>query len=272
MLTYASVCEFAKRFPTEVASFLELENSLRRGRFREETVTDLTLSALLRTGGNSVVLQVPNEPTTGGDMDWTLADPTTNTAVTYRLQAKRLSAGAVNWDRNSYRELAHPKNSGGQAATLIDPVNLKGPPPAIPLYIFYNPEAICTASGASIEGLMLADAVAVQSIVSKIVSVKGKRSNLRQLRNVRHLFFPLTTILCPMDSGTSTRRSAATPRSSVQRYLAATQQADSAASPHSAAVSELPGQIRAALARREQAPIQRSNVKRPRMIFDSSVE
>ncbi|WP_433996363.1 DUF6615 family protein [Bradyrhizobium liaoningense] len=63
------LCLFAQHFPRSVAALLQRGQVLKR-RFREETVTDLLMANLLQLGGGSIIVEFPDEPTTGADMEW----------------------------------------------------------------------------------------------------------------------------------------------------------------------------------------------------------
>ncbi len=90
------------------------------------------------------------------DFDLAFLDLRRNTIFQFRIQAKRLTPHLRNWRISSYKELAHPHESGEQVRTLTDPGNLAGSIPTVPLYAFYNLESVCAV--ASIEGIALADA------------------------------------------------------------------------------------------------------------------
>ncbi len=225
MIQYLSACELAHHFPSEIAQFLELEHRVRGRRFREESVTDLLLAALAKLPGLPLELRTPPESTTGSDLDIILVDLAARTRVGYRIQAKRLSADKVNWDRNSYGELAHQKNTGSQYAELIKPTNLKtGTLTLTPLYAFYNPASICAKSGGAIAGIELCGASTVGDAIADILVKQASKgaSQARQLRKLRHGFFPLSTLFCPPPpSGGGQRRPIATPSESAAQVAAA---------------------------------------------------
>ena len=67
------LCSLAHLFPGFAADFLEGSYRLRR-RFKEETITDMLMSALLASGGRRLIVEFPNEPRTGADMQWDFVD------------------------------------------------------------------------------------------------------------------------------------------------------------------------------------------------------
>src|ERR1700734_3542592 len=87
------LCELAHQFPLHIAALLERDRSLTRN-FREETVTDLLMASLVGLEAFGVRVQFPDEPTTGGDMDWIYVAPLEINGGRYLrliLQAKRAS-------------------------------------------------------------------------------------------------------------------------------------------------------------------------------------
>jgi hypothetical protein len=63
------LCYFSHQFPPFVANFLQRGRVLRR-RFREESITDLLMGSLVALGGGRLVVEFPDEPKTGADMEW----------------------------------------------------------------------------------------------------------------------------------------------------------------------------------------------------------
>lgn len=210
MLNYSDACNFSHLFPKDLATFLEVETRIRGARFREDSCTALLLAALSSIPGSGITLIVPPEPITGSDLDIYLYDYFSSTYVGYRLQAKRVSIGAKNWDRNSYHELAYKNNTGSQYAVLVAACH--GAVPLTPLYAFYHPESICSASSNRVEGVMLADAFSVGVAIGWIKSKAPQGRTARQIRTLQHLFFPLSHILCPPMK--SARTPVATPKES----------------------------------------------------------
>lgn len=180
-----------------VADFLDLENQIGR-RFREDSVTDILIASLLKIGVRDATVLVPPEVKTDGDFDIVLFEPETRDRVQYRIQAKRLLPNFVHWERSSYHELDHPHGSGRQTSTLIRSSAAERTP-TVALYAFYNPQSVCVASDGALAGIQLAGGRKVSTIVKALVraKAKGKRPRWKRLEYLRHLFFPLSTVLCP---------------------------------------------------------------------------
>ncbi|TCP84188.1 hypothetical protein C8J42_11729 [Sphingomonas sp. PP-CE-1A-559] len=191
---FASSCDLAQRLPVMIAEFLDIEQKLKR-RFREDSVTDILVASLLSLPGNSVVVLTPPESKTGGDFDLVVVDPLSGDAVQFRIQAKRLTPHKHNWEIGSYAELAHPHNSGAQSQTLLRGLG-KEAITTIPLYAFYNPAHVGTASGGTVSGIELASAWEIRERIKAIVKVKPKRLPYKRIGSLQPLFFPLSTILC----------------------------------------------------------------------------
>lgn len=194
---FSSPCDLAERMPVMAAEFLELETKIGR-RFREDSVTDIIIASLLKIGGSDATVFTPPEGKTGGDFDLVIYRPGTDEGVQYRIQSKRLVPNAANWAWSSYRELDHPHGSGKQASTLIRS-SAQENLPTIPLYALYNPLGVCEASEDKISGIQLADGRAISAIVRALIVAKaqGRRPRWKRVEYLRHLFFPLSTILCP---------------------------------------------------------------------------
>jgi len=194
---FSSLCDLSDRIPTMIAEFLELETQIGR-RFREDSVTDIIISYLLKIGGSNATIFTPSEIKTGGDFDLVIYQPGTGDSVQYRIQSKRLVFNANNWAWSSYRELDHPHGTGKQASTLIRS-SAQEKMPTIPLYAFYNPLGVCEASKDEIAGIQLAGGRAIGAIVRALIKAraKGRRPRWKRVEYLRHLFFPLSTILCP---------------------------------------------------------------------------
>src|SRR5258707_418105 len=88
------LCHLASEFPQFVAEFLDRGRSLRR-RFREETVTDLLMGSLITAGGRRVIMEFPDEPATGADMEWNFVNPDDGTFFRILLQAKQVPSSGL---------------------------------------------------------------------------------------------------------------------------------------------------------------------------------
>src|SRR5947208_9647550 len=115
------LCALAHSFPPLIAQLLERDRRLTRN-FREETVTDLLMAGLLGLKPFGVTVDFPDEPTTGGDMEWIYAAPHEINGGRYlrvMLQAKR--AQSVKLKKGEYwyyQHLDHGNPPGQQAQTL----------------------------------------------------------------------------------------------------------------------------------------------------------
>jgi hypothetical protein len=81
------LCQFARQFPPLVAEFLERCRQFKR-RLREETVTDLMMVNLQNLGSDQIIVDFPDEPTTGADMEWNFVNRSNHTFYRLLLQAK----------------------------------------------------------------------------------------------------------------------------------------------------------------------------------------
>ncbi|RWX58740.1 hypothetical protein EN780_36065 [Mesorhizobium sp. M4B.F.Ca.ET.089.01.1.1] len=64
-----TMCDLATTLPLLIGHLLDRERKLMRGRFREETMTDIFTGALAAFAGPELVIQYPDEAVTGGDLD-----------------------------------------------------------------------------------------------------------------------------------------------------------------------------------------------------------
>jgi hypothetical protein len=163
------LCDLAHSFPPYAAKLLERDRGLRRN-FREESVTDVLMASLIGLKKFGIRVDFPDEPTTGGDMDWIFAAPKDLNGGRYLrllLQAKRARyAKLMNGGYWYYAHLDHGDPKGSQAKQLLTYAN-SGPDGmnTCPLYILYHPtSALNPASGALPEilgvNLIFADTVA----------------------------------------------------------------------------------------------------------------
>jgi hypothetical protein len=198
------LCELAHSFPPRVAELLERDRNLTRN-FREETVTDLLMASLVGLDPFGIRVDFPDEPTTGGDMEWIFAAPLEVKGGRYLrvlLQAKRaqyakLKTGGY-W---YYQHLDHGDPKGSQAQTLV---SHSGATPAgiatLPIYIVYHPTAAIsprvpatakTPAIPAIEGINLIFATLVAPVVKGGCSKHEKRVD-----RWRNHFMPLSDLLC----------------------------------------------------------------------------
>lgn len=190
------LCELAHNFPPRIAALLERDRGLTRN-FREETVTDLLMASLVGLEAFGVRVQFPDEPTTGGDMDWIYAAPLEINGGSYLrliLQAKRAQyAQLKNGGYWFYQHLDH--ENGQQARTLT---GYAATPPdgmtTLPLYIFYHPASALAPpanSQPAIEGINLVFASKIAPAVRG-----GCGRDRKRVRYWRNEFFPLSDLLC----------------------------------------------------------------------------
>jgi hypothetical protein len=167
--------------------------------FREETVTDLLMASLVGLEPFGVRVDFPDEPTTGGDMDWIYAAPLEINGGRYLrliLQAKRakfakLKTGGY-W---YYQHLDHGTPAGQQAQTLMAYASSSpGGMSTLPLYILYHPRstlAPAVSGRPDIEGINLIFASNVASVV-----LGGCTRHEKKVDYWRDGFMPLSDILC----------------------------------------------------------------------------
>lgn len=190
------LCELANYFPPLAANFLERSNKLRR-RFREESITDLLMANILAAGGGAVLVDFPDEPTTGADMEWTFVNTDTNQSFQLLLQAKKLHDAEQDWRRQQYRELFYKTGAGNtlQVDLLCNTATSRAS--AFPLYVFYNPSGSCSsarrAGATNIVGVNLCAATTIRSLAYPA----RFRSSNRTLGNLQPHLFRLSDVFCP---------------------------------------------------------------------------
>lgn len=189
------LCDLAHNFPPKAAEFLERDRGLKRN-FREESVTDMLMASLVALQPFGVTVDFPDEPTTGGDMEWVFAAPLDLNGGRYLriiLQAKRAQFSKSKGGYWYYHHLDHDK--GKQASTLVSyastsPTGMS----TLPLYIFYHPTAaLSPKSGTlpSVEGVNLVFAHQIAPVVAN-----GCRRENKTVEAWRGSFMPLSDILC----------------------------------------------------------------------------
>lgn len=195
------LCHFANSFPVFVENFLGRGRLLAR-RFREETITDLMMGSLISLGAGRVIVEFPNEPITGGDMQWDFVNIDDGTFFRILLQAKVAYGNGRIWSRHCYKELFHTVGATPklQVKTLCDTAR-KAVAPTYPLHIFYNPQQTCAlaraAGGAHVIGVTLADSYLIEHLADATTSNPRLRTRNRSLGVISPYFFPLTKLFCP---------------------------------------------------------------------------
>lgn len=211
------LCKFANTFPSRIAKFLERDRGLKRN-FREETVTDLLIASLVGLEPLGIRVDFPDEPTTGGDMDWIFAAPLEINGGRYLrliLQAKRAQFSKLKQDGYwFYQHLDHGTPRGAQAQTLVSyAASSPDGKSTLPLYVFYHPTSALKPNHGSlpaIEGVNLVFASQVAPIVKGGCARKHKR-----VAYWRNNFMPLSEMLCWPAFVTS---SPAAPSSDLSRF------------------------------------------------------
>lgn len=187
------LCSFASQFPPFVAGFLQQSRPLRR-RFREETVTDLMMGCLLTSGLGRILVEFPNEPVTGADMEWNFVDVGKGTFFRILVQAKQAFGAGKKWRRHSYRELFHVSGGKLQLDTLCKTARAQN---AFPLFALYHANDTCILAQqdqVALEGVNLVDAFLVDLVT------QPSKSSPRRKKSVGLLspwLFTLADIFCP---------------------------------------------------------------------------
>jgi hypothetical protein len=193
------LCQLSYQFPPFVESFLERSRSLRR-RFREETVTDLLMGSFIIAGGRRIIVEFPDEPVTGADMEWNFTNPDDGTFFRILLQAKQCYGEGRIWTRHGYRELFHTSGRSRklQAVSLGETARLEAA--TYPLYIFYHPESTSMAARAAgfnaVNGACLVDGFVIERLAVE-AATRTLRTRNKSLKTIAPPLFPLSVLLCP---------------------------------------------------------------------------
>jgi hypothetical protein len=186
------LCQFARQFPPLVSDFLERGRQFKR-RLGEETVTDLMMVNLQNLGSNQIIVDFPDEPTTGADMEWNFVNRSNHTFYRLLLQAKCSYGNYALLSRHKYKYVSHRTAGRYQADILCEAARNAGYP-TYPLCIFYNPAHTCVAArdveGPMIEGVNLADGYSIRSFAMM------RRTHIPGIRPYIH---SLTRLFCPPD-------------------------------------------------------------------------
>jgi hypothetical protein len=193
------LCEFANRFPSDLAQLLERDRGLTRN-FREETATDLLMMGLTPFQPLGIRVDFPDEKVTGADMDWIYAAPHEVGGGSYlrlmiqskRCKEQRLKDGSSYW---YYDHLDHGTPKGSQSQTLVNHAATSPDGMAtLPLYMFYHPQsALQGPLGAlpEIEGINIRLARDVVGIVAG-----GCKRKEKKVSRWRAGFMSLSDLLC----------------------------------------------------------------------------
>lgn len=203
-----TMCDLAAKLPLLIGGLLDRESHLKRGRFREETMTDIFAGALAAFAGPNLVIQYPVEMETGGDLDLRFWHAESSRNLCVRIQAKRLNAEdngsqAIKAEHRAYNELLHkpPTAADYQFRVLRD-----APDPWIPLYMFYNHQSVTldpkfSGTTPTVRGINLAFATDIaDELEDKLASAAAtprKIKHHKRLSYLRKHFFGIEAILCP---------------------------------------------------------------------------
>jgi hypothetical protein len=154
------------------------------------------MGSLLSIGGGSVIVEFPNEASTGADMQWDFVNRDAGTFFRLLIQAKRIYGSGSQWTRHSYKKLLYQTSGKLQSKILCDRARLEAA--TYPLYMFYNAEKTCTlarSAGISlIEGVNLTDGYLIEQLT--LAASSSSRASLR-LGNLHRYFFNLRDLFCP---------------------------------------------------------------------------
>ncbi|WP_420478605.1 DUF6615 family protein [Brevundimonas sp. FT23028] len=194
------LCEFSRRFPKTAGEFLDRASGLSRS-FREETLTDVLMGAMVAFEPLGIKVDFPDEPRTGADMEWIFQRANGSTHYRLLIQAKKLYGKGKIWTRRSYPEIFHrvPKTKALQSATLV--AEAKRTAATYPLYLFYNHQTICdlaATSGAKVDGASLVSGYFINGLVQQKTAGKLTASKTSNLGTIQPKMFPLSGLLCSL--------------------------------------------------------------------------
>lgn len=193
------LCEFANRFPKDLAVLLERDRHLTRN-FREETATDLLMMGLVSLQPFGVRVDFPDETATGADMDWIYAAPQEVGSGSYlrlMIQAKRcreatLKDGSSYW---YYDHLDHGTPKGSQAQTLVSHAATKPDGmDTLPLYMFYHPETALDSDAGTLPAIEGVNIRLARDIVGTVAG--GCKRKEKKVSHWRPGFMTLSDLLC----------------------------------------------------------------------------
>lgn len=217
-----TLCNFAHRTPRVIGNLLDQESRLKRGNFREETLTDVFTAELAVFAGRNLVVEYPIEVETGSDLDINFLNVSSAALpLKLRIQAKRLNPNKKNGQEleagvRSYKHLLHEvdRPEKYQFRTLI--LNKEG---RTPLYMFFNHAEVAsdpyfsngqpTVRGvnlafASDVGMQMEMKLALKDATNDISKKKWKGNyHNKRLVKLQPFFFDLTRIFCPVVKGKS---------------------------------------------------------------------
>ncbi len=154
----------------------------------------------MTAGGAGIIVEFPDEPVTGADMEWNFVNRDDGTFFRILLQAKQAYGDGSVWTRHCYKELLHTSGSGTtpQAVVLCD--TARTGPATYPLYILYHSERTCAlASGAgfpNVKGVSIADGYAIERLVTASTT-RTLRTRNKSVGHIAPLLTPLSSLFCP---------------------------------------------------------------------------
>jgi hypothetical protein len=148
---------------------------------------------LQNLGSDQIIVDFPDEPTTGADMEWNFVNRRNHTFYRLRLQAKCAYGNDALFSRHTYKYLSH-RTAGRCQADILCEVSRNAGYPTYPLYIFYNPAHTCLVArdveGPMIEGVNLANGYSIRSFA---------RMGRTHISGIRPWMHSLTRLFCPPD-------------------------------------------------------------------------
>lgn len=201
------LCHLAYSFPPFVAEFLARGFILKRN-YREETITDFLMFQLQEAGDGKVLVEFPDEPFTGADMEWNFVSQRKDKFFRILLQAKRLYGGrkirqSTEWRDFSYGQLFYrPKKHGPSQASILAATARSEGPSTFPMFVLYN-------DGAAIELAQLDEETHIQGVnlmsgfeverLSRMVDRGDRAAELKKLGYLHGFFFQLADLFCPSE-------------------------------------------------------------------------
>ena len=157
------------------------------------------MASMATVGGRSLIVDFPNEPLTGADMEWNFVNQDSGEFFRILLQAKKLYGSGKNWKTRSYRHLFHKPKSASvlQAVTLSQTAAQEAH--TYPLYTFYNAGEVCgkvsRMDGTQLAGVSLSDG----HIIARFVQLRfgcGEKK-IKSLGFLYPWMFQLSDLFCP---------------------------------------------------------------------------
>ncbi len=170
-----------------------------RRRFREESVTDLMMYSLLMLGHPNILVEFPNEATTGADMEWNFVGLADRTHFRLLIQSKQLYGDGDVWERHTYKKLFYRTGASGELQAVLLANTARSSVATYPLYAFYNPRGSCELAfrdGARLDGVNLADGYWIEALLKSAITSSAQQ-RYRRLGTIHHGLFGLADLFCP---------------------------------------------------------------------------